>query len=59
MRTGNAIVEIPHSPISPFPHFPTSLLPHFPTPLKQDLVLVVTAATQFFLVFAMLIVNNL
>jgi hypothetical protein len=27
--------------------------------LKEDLVLVVTAATQFFLVFAMLIVNNL
>ncbi|WP_221275548.1 hypothetical protein [Microcystis aeruginosa] len=46
-------------PIPPFPHFPTSLLPHFPTPLKEDLVLVVTAATQFFLVFAMLIVNNL
>jgi hypothetical protein len=34
-------------------------LPHFPIPLKQDLVLPVTAATQFFLVFVMLIVGNL
>ena len=38
---------------------PFSLVPHFPIPLREDLVLPVTAATQFFLVFAMLIVNNL
>jgi hypothetical protein len=38
-----------HFPISPFPHFPPQRSQSgLPTPLKQDLVLPVTAATQFF-----------